>query len=346
MKRTVSLLLACLMLLSVLSLSACQNGSGAEHGDISGYASSHSILNREIPTFTAAQNGDFAVLQFSDTHLICGTSKKDTKTLDAVRAQIEDAKPDLVVVSGDMIEGNNSKKSYNKQAALQTVGELFESLSQYWAYVPGNNDGECYGSSEDVAAYLSEYPHCILADAENTTGATHYSIDILSPDGQSVVHSLIFMDSLARDAANRYDFMKADQVEWLQKTLDAKKAADPDMRVSVFFHMNTPNFANAGKNGEPYREGYNPIPTDFYEGIDGNEAVDNVLTASGIVGLVSIGHIHPDTNYCSFYNGIYYHITRATGYAASKTPGCLRLTIHTGATEVRSMYEFTEIAFS
>ncbi|MCH5192093.1 MAG: metallophosphoesterase [Oscillospiraceae bacterium] len=335
----------CIALAIIMAVIICFASCGrSTKGDITGFAAENSIIGREVPLFTVDENGDFTVLQFSDTHLISGSTSKDTKTLESIKSQIESINPDLVVISGDMIEGNNIKIKYNKETALQTIAEMFENFDQYWAYVPGNNDGEMNGSTDDVAAYLAQYDHCILSNVENVTGATHYTVDLLDSSDRTV-HSLIFMDSLARDDNNNYDYMKDDQVDWAKNILEEKKSENPDMKVSFFFHMNTPNFANSGKTGEPYSADYAPIPNDFYDGIAGNTAIDGIMTGSGCVGLVSIGHVHPKTNYCSFMNGTYYHAVRPAGYSKSKKPGGVEITIHTSASSTRDMYDFSEIVF-
>ncbi len=339
MKKTTSILLVLCLLLTVASLSSC-----GKEGDITGYGDTVSIVGRAVPTFTVAETGDFTVLQFTDTHFISGSTKKDEKTLAAMRAQIDAKKPDLVVISGDMVEGKNASLSYNKQAVLETVGAMFEEMQQYWAYVPGNNDGEVSGSTADVTAFLAQYKYCIESNAENLTGVTQYAVDLYDAN-QNLVHSLLFMDSLARDADNNYDYMKADQVQWAKDTISAKKAENPNVTVSVFFHMNTPNFANAGKSGTAYSVDCAPIPADFYEGIDGNAPLDAVFQEAGCVGLVSIGHIHPDTNYCSFYKNTYYQVVRSSGFSVADAPGCALITIHTAASSVQDMYDFEDIAF-
>lgn len=341
MKKTISILLVLFMF--VFAFTSCTMSANTT-GDITGYAQNNSIIGRAVPSFTVDENGDFTVLQFSDTHLISGNTKKDIKTLDAVKAKINAVKPDLVVISGDMVEGNNKNEKYNKKTALEAVGMLFEDLNQYWAYVPGNNDGEKNGSSTDVAAFLSQYAHCIISNREDLTGATQYAVDIKNTDGQ-LLHSLIFMDSLARDAKSHYDYMKADQVQWAEDVLAEKKSETPQVKCSFFFHMNTPNFAVSGKKGEAYSANYSPVPKNFYEGIDGNAAFDAIVKNAECVGLVSIGHIHPKTNYCSFLNGTYYHIVRAAGYRVAKNPGCVQITIHTAAKDTKDMYTFAEIVF-
>lgn len=341
MKKTISILSVLLMLVLLFSSCAALPDSAE---DITGCAQNNTIIGRVVPSFTVDENGDFMVLQFSDTHLISGNTKKDIKTLDALKTQINAVKPDLVVISGDMVEGNNKNTKYNKKTALESVGTFFEDLQQYWAYVPGNNDGEKDGSSADVAAFLAQYAHCIVANQENLTGAAQYTVDLKNADG-TLVHSLIFMDSLARDADNHYDYMKADQVQWAKDVLLEKKAENPQIKCSFFFHMNTPNFLNSGKNGTAYSTDYSPVPKDFYAGIDGNAAFDAVVKNAECVGLVSIGHIHPKTNYCSLLNGTYYHIVRASGYNVTKNPGCVKITIHTIVADTKDMYTFEEIVF-
>lgn len=340
MKKTVSIISVLLML--ILILSSCSSPDSS--GDITGYAQNVSIIGRETPSLYVDSNGDFTVLQFSDTHFISGDTKKDTKTLSAMRETIIEEHPNLVVISGDMIEGNNNKSKYNKKTALEAVGKLFDNLEQYWAYVPGNNDGEMCGTSDDVAAFLSQYKYCIIADEENLTGATQYVVDLKNAE-EKTVYSFVFMDSLARDDNNQYDYMKADQVEWAKRILAEKKAENADIKCSFFFHMNTPNFALSGNNGTAYKDDYSPVPTDFYEGIDGNAALDKVLTDSGCVGLVSIGHIHPKTNYCSYLNGTYYHVVRPAGYNVTNDPGCVKITVHTSSESTEKMYDFEEFDF-
>lgn len=341
MKKTLSVLLVLFMF--VFAFTSCAALPDTT-GDITGYAQNHTIIGRTVSSFSVNADGDFTVLQFSDTHFISGNTKKDLKTLDAIKAQINAVSPDLVVISGDMVEGNNKNEKYNKRTALETVGTLFEDLHQYWAYVPGNNDGEKEGSSADVAAFLAQYPKCIVANQENLTGATQYAVDIQDAEGV-LLHSLIFMDSLARDDENHYDYMKADQVQWAEDVLAEKKSENPQVKCSFFFHMNTPNFLNSGKNGTPYSADYSPIPKDFYEGINGNAAFDKAMENAECVGLVSIGHIHPKTNYCSYLNGTYYHVVRAAGYRVAKNPGCVQITIHTTAEDTKDMYTFEEIVF-
>lgn len=164
-------------------------------GDISGYAETVTY-SEELPDLYADENGDFTVLQFSDTHFTTGISLKDAKLLAEMKLLTEKYSPDLVVVSGDMIDDGNDG-SFNKAYVLRSVAEVFEGLDQYWAYIPGNNDGINYGTSEDVVAYLSQYEHCLVSDEKEISGGCQYSIDIILKG--EMTHSMLFIDTMDYD---------------------------------------------------------------------------------------------------------------------------------------------------
>ena len=316
-------------------------------GDLTGTAEQFSIVGREVPPLPVRDSGNFVILQFTDTHL-AGTRGKDAKTLAAMEEQLLSIDPDLVVITGDMLEGRNSKLVADKRGALCAVADILERHGQYWAFVPGNNDGEYLGSSADVAAFLGQtYPHCLLSNAEDIAGATQYVVPIVDAEG-GTVHALLFMDSLARDPETNYmtyDCMKKSQADWLRERLADLREQAPLAKASVFFHANTPAFSQAKEEGEPYADGYAMLDFPDSWSIRGNEIVDRAIATAGSVGLVSIGHLHPRVNWCAYLNGTYYHITRASGYNAARRPGAAVITIHTYDGSPRRLYDFEEIVF-
>lgn len=306
-------------------------------GDISGYAETVNV-QKELPDLIADENGDFTVLQFSDTHFTTGISLGDANLLAKMKTQTEKYAPDLVVVSGDMIDDGNDG-SFNKAYVLRTVAEMFEELDQYWAYIPGNNDGRNYGTSADVVAYLSQYEHCLVSDDPEISGGCQYSVDILD-DGE-MTHSMLFIDTMDYDNDDPdhiYGYVHADQVQWCEDEISSKKAENENVYVSVFLHENTPNFARAAKDGESYVWYYPQVTSQLEQyDIPKNQPLDDVFSKSGCVGLLSMGHKHPLTAECSFYEGTYYHITPQTVLASTL------ITIHTDADNTREMYDFESV---
>ena len=306
-------------------------------GDISGYAETV-VYSEELPKFYADENGDFTVLQFTDTHFTTMMSLNDRFLLQKMKDQTMEYAPDLVVMTGDMIDDGNDGK-FNKAYVLRTVAEMFEDLEQYWAFVPGNNDGVNYGASADVVAYLSQYEHCLVADEKNISGGCQYSIDIY--DGSELTHSMLFIDTMGYDKEDPdyiYGYVLPDQVQWCENEINTKKAENENVYVSVFLHENTPDFFRAAKKGESYKWYYPQVTSQLEKyDIPKNQPLDDVFRASGSVGLLSMGHKHPATAECSFYEGIYYHVTPQTVLASTL------ITIHTDADNIKSMYDFESI---
>lgn len=309
-----------------------------DKGDITGYSETVTA-DKEMPTFFTDENSDFTILQFSDTHFTTGLSYADVSLMKTMEEQIVTYSPDLVIMLGDMINDGETG-AFNKQHVLDTVGTMFETLEQYWAYIPGNNDGLEYGTSADITAYLSQFDHCLCADVRDVSGGAQYTIDI--KNGEAVVHSLIFLDTMDydnEDDEHIYGYVHDDQVKWCENEINAKFDKYGKIPMSVFIHENTPAFAEAGLYGEAYADGYAPL--DVMEekfNIPKNKPLDEVFDRAGCIGLVSMGHVHPPENKCSFYNGTYYHVA-----AQTKVMGSL-ITIHTDADNVKGMYDFIKIA--
>jgi len=302
-------------------------------GDLTGTAAQYPYAGREIQPMQVRDTGEFVILQFADTHFATGKGK-DAQTLAAMEAAVARIKPDLVVIAGDMLEGRNSLLHYDKRGALNAVAALFEGRKQPWAYVPGNNDCEYFGTSEDVAAHLAQnYEYCAVSNEPGLTGATQYAIPLLYADG-SVAHELLFMDSLGRDPETNYityGYFKQDQADWLKGRLMALRENAPLARASVFFHGNTPAFSDA-------------IP-DVWRNTEGSIVVDEAMEAVGNVGLVSIGHIHPPENWLAFLGHTYYQVVRSSGYFSTKTPGGAMITIYPGDGNPQRQYSFEEVVF-
>jgi len=336
-----------LVLLTIGLLGIFRAAKTFHRGDLTGTAEQFSIVGLDVPELPVRDSGNFVILQFTDMHLT-GTRGKDARTLAAIEEQLISVDPDLVVITGDMLEGFNSKLVADKRGALCAVADIFERHRRFWAWVPGNNDTEYLGSSADVAAFLGQsYPHCLIANAKDVTGATHFVIPVEDAGGE-IVHALVFMDSLARDPETNYmtyECMKKNQADWLRVQLNALKTQAPLAKVSVFFHSNTPAFTRAKHEGEPYAGNYAMLDFPDSWTIRGNEIIDRAIADAGSVGLVSIGHLHPGRNWCAFLDGTYYHITRASGYQATSKPGAAVITIHTYDGSPRRLYDFEEIVF-
>ena len=76
--------LATLMAFITITVSLLSGGELSEEmkrkGDISGFAQTVNV-QKELPDLQSDENGDFTVLQFSDTHFTTGATFSDVSTL-------------------------------------------------------------------------------------------------------------------------------------------------------------------------------------------------------------------------------------------------------------------------
>ena len=285
--------------------------------DLTGFSSEHPASGDIAPMRLNAA-GEFVVLQFTDTHLATDRGP-DARTLEMIEYWTARVEPDLVVITGDMLEGRAARRllRVDRIAALRGLASIFQRLNQPWTFTPGNNDHEFMGSARDVAALLLF--HCnyiLLANQAGLPGAVYFTLPLYCEDDE-LAHQLIFLDSLGR-----YDIMQPQQAAWLREVLRA------DTQASVFFHYNTPMFYEAGFH---------------FRGREGDTAIDEVVRAADNVGIVSVGHAHPDQNFLELLDGTLLHIVRASGYRrGDRNPGAAIITIRPHAEQ---LYAIDEIIF-
>lgn len=90
-------------------------------------------------SLTLRGDGSFKIMQITDLHLTTGGSyKQDNETLQWLEEALDQAKPDLVEVTGDAV-GSGVK---GRNEGLLAIANIFESKQIYWAYTFGNHDGE------------------------------------------------------------------------------------------------------------------------------------------------------------------------------------------------------------
>lgn len=333
------LIIATAIILTLITVFAvgCSTPASLDEGDFS------KVLNRELPTLTTNDNGDFSILQLSDVHLFGKEKKNDIKTLEAIDSLLEKADYDLVVITGDMLEGYNKKSYYDKAGAISGIAEIFEKHSQYWAYVAGNNDGEYCGDNKAIFSALVKYEHCLVSDV-GVDGVGNYRIDINNASGE-LVHSLIMIDSGMRDENGNLIKIQDSQTKWYTDNAVALKNAG--VETSIFMHIPTYDFVDAFRNGEIYKAypailGYPDILPD-----DGSPDFYTAVKSMGNNGLVATGHTHSN-NFVSYYNGMYYMQQIACGYNAwnaNQSRGGANITIHTNAADIKDSYSFEWVGF-
>lgn len=261
------------------------------------------------PALRFRLDGGFRIVQFTDTHL-SGRDETDRPTQDLMAAVLDAERPDLVVLTGDVIEGERA----DPRAAVALAAEPLEARGVPWAAVFGNHDDEGAATRQDLYDLFREYPGCLMeAGPEDVTGVGNYVLPIgpAAAAGPGWAAVLYFLDSGAysRSGAGVYAWLAHDQVCWYRRTAASLRAglAEP-LPALAFFHIPLPEFAAAWNSG-------GPIGTKD-DGICCAEVNSGMFAAfheSGDVLGAFCGHDHLN-DFVAWHHGIRLCYGRATGY--------------------------------
>ncbi|GAA5834357.1 hypothetical protein JCM9279_004294 [Rhodotorula babjevae] len=185
--------------------------------------------------------GNFTILQAADLHFSVGPG--ECRDLDEVRAlecralgadvyslkwletALDTVKPDLVVFSGDQLNGQ--KTSWDARSVILKWAPLLWKRKIPWTIVFGNHDEEETDlKHEQQMALMTRLPLFIgESGPTNVAGTGNYVRSIRSPEAardDATLFNLYFLDSHANakkltpwgDAG--YDYLKADQINWFR----------------------------------------------------------------------------------------------------------------------------------
>lgn len=195
---------------------------------------------------------EFKILQLTDIHL--GGSMmsvtKDLKALKACNTLINRTKPDLVIVTGDLVFPMGIMSfSLNNNAPIMQFANFMRNTGIPWAFTYGNHDTEAMATLNPMEfdllmkalSFKSSgnllYPYI----QPDIYGRNNQVIELCNKDG-SIRQALFLLDSNdyveGTETVNEYDYIHDDQVEWYKKnvvSLSRREGATvPSM---VFFHI-------------------------------------------------------------------------------------------------------------
>ena len=268
------------------------------------------------PTLHVNKDGKFKILQVADLHLstgpgICrdpepplhngGKCDADPRTLAFVKSVLDSEKPDLVVLSGDQVNGETSPDA---QSAVFKFAHLFIERKIPYAAIFGNHDDEGSLSREALMQLTHSLPYSLSEiGPTNIDGVGNYYIEVLARGTSS--HSaltLYLLDTHGYSPDERqfrgYDWLKKNQIDWFKTTSKELKESPSHKSYThhhmdmAFIHIPLPEYrliddivASTGSQPE------NPTAPGF------NSGFRDALAEQGVLA-VSCGHDHVN-DYCS-----------------------------------------------
>lgn len=314
------------------------------------------FIDDETGYWTFESNDGLKVLQLTDLHIGGGlfSIKEDYQAVEAVYSLIETAKPDLIILTGDMTYPMPFESAtINNKRSARIVAELLERSGISWTLVFGNHDYEAfslYNQQEISDFYLMEtWENCLYEPGDSDVdGLGNYVINIQDSSG-IMTHSLYLLDSHAYVAESflgldqKYDNIHQNQVDWYKgeverlDKINSQRGGDW-IPSSMYFHIPLPEYldawteySRAGGDTEDvsYDFGFasEPEPIVFC-GLGEDNMFEQILETNH-TSSIFVGHDHLNT-FSLIYKGVRLTYGMSIDYTAY--PGIDKKTEQRGAT--------------
>ncbi|KAI0369179.1 Metallo-dependent phosphatase [Pilatotrama ljubarskyi] len=187
------------------------------------------------PPLHFSREGKFKIMQVADLHYSvsvgacrdtdidpCTASDNLTSTL--LGRMLDAEKPDLIVFTGDQLNGQGS--SWDSKSVLAKFAKAVTQRGIPWAAVFGNHDDEDGWSRETQIKYMKGLPYSLVeAGPKDIHGVGNYVLKVKSAD-PSMTHllTLYFLDSGSYYSGGmewfgffyptEYDYIRQNQIDW------------------------------------------------------------------------------------------------------------------------------------
>ena len=234
---------------------------------------------------TVPDDRDPIILQLADPQVIDSSQRRPDSTLSEdmiaawgpdsreercykyIREVVTETKPDLVLVSGDVIYGQFDDNG----TVLQDFVQFMEGLNVKWAPIMGNHDVESAKGADWMCQQYENAPNCLFKQGD-IMGNGNYTIGI--KQGGELRRIIVNMDTNGCTGASQASInngqtvhhgnncygvtygtygLQLDQVEWLKNTVNNIKKFVPDVKVTFHMHIAMNAFAEA------YNEAYKDL---------------------------------------------------------------------------------------
>uniref|UniRef100_UPI0032178E28 metallophosphoesterase family protein n=1 Tax=uncultured Draconibacterium sp. TaxID=1573823 RepID=UPI0032178E28 len=269
-------------------------------------------LNAYASPVLQFRNKKFKIIQFTDLHYISAEKykEKNDSTLALMRTLIEEEKPDLVIITGDVVVSAPAVKAWKEVVKPMT------DLKVPFAVTFGNHDVETDCTKNEIVELLDEYPLSLTRnDDASLPGEGNCALPVKSSDGAKDCWVLYLFDSQAYSGNKHvkgYDWIKFEQIQWYRETRELySKDRNTTIPALAFFHIPLPEFEVAGKGSETLGNKHEYVyPSNINSGLFASFVEENDVKG------VFVGHAH-NNDFVGLLNGILLGHGRKTGYVSA-----------------------------
>lgn len=182
----------------------------------------------------------FTIVQFTDTHFQ-NAEPADELTRALMEKTLDLERPDLVMLTGDIIDGGNSLDS---AASWRYAVEPIESRHIPWAAVFGNHDDEGSLTRRQLMDVQRSSAFC-LSEPGPVSGVGNYVLRVFASRGDRIAALLYALDSnsYSETKLDGYGWIRRDQIAWyLEVSAQLIEETGELLPALAFFHIPLPEY--------------------------------------------------------------------------------------------------------
>lgn len=257
----------------------------------------------------------FKIVQFTDLHFqfrFAPDELKGDSTLELMRYIIKKEKPNLVVLTGDLMTSEMSNLG-GQEKGWEKITQPMADLQVPFVAVMGNHDYDRNDHGLEMMEMVNKNPYSLAHDLDDTiAGAGNCFLEIKDSKGSTNKWVLFFFDYAEfpkdKTLAER---IRKEQFQWYLRTSDSLKALnDKPLPSLAFYHVPSSDFElvkaqNSLENKQEKR--------------DSSKLSNELLLAfkqQGDVLAVFVGH-HHNNDYIGVIDNLCLGYGRKTGFSGS-----------------------------
>ncbi|MDR1582023.1 MAG: metallophosphoesterase family protein [Prevotellaceae bacterium] len=187
------------------------------------------------PELKFRNDGHFEIMQLTDIHYHYTNPEYAQSSLEFIREAADIVKPDLIMVTGDVVVSTDTRKAW------QDIAGVLNETKIPWAVVLGNHDSEYELNNRQIIEILSDYSYNLTENGpEEISGNGNYVLTVAASASVGKTAAVLY----CFDTRKQHNWITYTQMDWYrQQSLHFTEQNNGNPLPAIaFYHVPVPEY--------------------------------------------------------------------------------------------------------